>query len=92
MGGVAFSGGAWHPDSLRVGVPGILTGSALTCVPPRCWKRQPEAGVGGIPNSSFLIQKSACCDEPNRSRRAFCDPADDGGAGEAPHQGLGLFV
>jgi hypothetical protein len=25
----AFSGGAWHPDSPRVGVPGILTGSAF---------------------------------------------------------------
>jgi len=24
----AFNGGAWHPDSQRIGVPGILSGSA----------------------------------------------------------------
>ena len=26
----AFNGGAWHPDSQRIGVPGILSGSATT--------------------------------------------------------------
>ena len=26
----AFNGGGWHPDSLRLGVPGILSGSATT--------------------------------------------------------------
>jgi len=25
----AMIGGAWHPDSPRIGVPGILSGSAL---------------------------------------------------------------
>jgi len=25
----AIIGGAWHPDSPRIGVPGILSGSAL---------------------------------------------------------------
>ena len=25
-----FNGGAWHPDSQRIGVPGILSGSAIT--------------------------------------------------------------
>ena len=25
-----FNGGAWHPDSQRIGVPGILSGSAVT--------------------------------------------------------------
>ena len=33
-GGTTFSGGAWHPDSPRVGVPGILSGRALMDVPP----------------------------------------------------------
>jgi hypothetical protein len=28
VGGTARGGGGWHPDSPRVGVPGILTGSA----------------------------------------------------------------
>jgi hypothetical protein len=28
VGGTACGGGAWHPDPPRVGVPGILTGSA----------------------------------------------------------------
>jgi len=30
LGKGAFIGGAWHPDSPRIGVPGILTGSAMT--------------------------------------------------------------
>ena len=42
-GWTTFSGGAWHPDSPRVGVPGILTGSALTNVPHRSRKRLSEA-------------------------------------------------
>ena len=25
-----FNGGAWHPDSQRIGVPGILSSSAIT--------------------------------------------------------------
>ena len=25
----AMNGGAWHPDSPRIGVPGILSGSAF---------------------------------------------------------------
>jgi len=25
----ALTGGAWHPDSPRIGVPGILSGSAF---------------------------------------------------------------
>jgi len=43
----AFSGGAWHPDSPRVGVPGILSGSAMMDVPPRSRKLLPEAREGG---------------------------------------------
>jgi hypothetical protein len=27
---MACGGGAWHPDSARIGVPGILTGSVTT--------------------------------------------------------------
>jgi len=27
-GGGETTGGAWHPDSLRIGVPGILSGRA----------------------------------------------------------------
>jgi hypothetical protein len=29
VGGDVFSGGAWHPELPRIGVPGILTESAL---------------------------------------------------------------
>jgi hypothetical protein len=46
-GWVAFSGGAWHPDSSRVGVPGILSGSSSKDVPPRSRRNLPGARVGG---------------------------------------------
>ena len=35
----ALTGGAWHPDSPRIGVPGILSGSAMGNGSPRSQER-----------------------------------------------------
>jgi hypothetical protein len=42
----ALNGGAWHPDSQRIGVPGILSGRATTegCLESR--SAAPESGHG----------------------------------------------
>ena len=41
-----FNGGAWHPDSQRIGVPGILSGSAITEGRFEFRSAAPEAGHG----------------------------------------------
>ena len=41
-----FNGGAWHPDSQRIGVPGILSGSAVTEGRFDFRTAAPEAGHG----------------------------------------------
>jgi hypothetical protein len=42
----AFNGGAWHSDSQRIGVPGILSGSAITEGHFEIRSAAPEAGHG----------------------------------------------
>jgi hypothetical protein len=41
-----FNGGAWHPDSQRIGVPGILSGSTITEGRFEFRSTAPEAGHG----------------------------------------------
>ena len=42
----ALNGGAWHPDSQRIGVPGILSGSTITEGRFEFRSTAPEAGHG----------------------------------------------
>jgi len=41
-----FNGGAWHPDSQRIGVPGILSGSTITEGRFEFRSAAPDAGHG----------------------------------------------
>lgn len=53
----ALTGGAWHPDSPRIGVPGILSGSAMGNGSPR--SQELLAGVWHYSKSRVIASSAA---------------------------------